>query len=148
MPGYTVAQHCVEGASRLAWPWRLPFLLHELGEVYLPDIQTPYKHLLRFSIDEGFLDWAALEGIHEAIILEALGLSEIHPLLHAPQVKAMDLAMLALEKQTLMGPSPEEWSLGVEPARGKLKVWTQDKAEYEFISMYHRLLEPGPLVLP
>jgi len=47
---YSVAQHCVLGAGLLEGTHgpdvALAFLLHELGEVYLPDVASPLKRHL------------------------------------------------------------------------------------------------------
>lgn len=117
---YSVAEHCVRGARLLPKAFAGAFLLHELSEVYLPDIPAPLKpHVLVDlpGLDPGVvvrLNWADLEREHTHVMLQALGLSSIEPLIYSPEVRAMDLAMLAAEKHWLVGPEPMPWGLDVK----------------------------------
>jgi hypothetical protein len=120
---YSVAQHCVIGASLLPPAFAGAFLLHKLSKVYLPDIASPLKPLVSVLVPREGVDcvsdpmpWADLERHHTRVILEALGLSSIEPLIYSPEVKRMDLAMLAAEKRDFFPEHPEDWGLAVEPA--------------------------------
>lgn len=145
---YTVAQHCVIGSRLLPPAFAGAFLLHELSEVYLPDIASPVKPFVFVLVDsiEPMSDgvervpWSELERQHARVILDALGLSSLEPLIYSPEVKAMDLAMLAAEKRDLLGPEPEPWGLEIEPAcTGTINPWTPEAAEQEFLNRYLEL---------
>lgn len=148
---YSVAEHCVRGSRLLSPAFAGAFLLHELSEVYLPDIAGPLKPSLqvvlrRYRRDgstmvfERTCSWADLEREHTRVILQALGLSSIEPLIYSPEVKAMDLAMLAAEKRDLLGPPPEPWLEGVTPADpGEIVPWPPHVAAREFLARYAEL---------
>lgn len=157
---YSVAQHCVEGSRLLAPAFAGAFLLHELSEVYLPDIASPVKPSLMVNVRDlgrGMTEqiaWADLEKQHTHVMLESLGLSSIEPLIYSPEIKAMDLAMLATEKRDLCGAAPESWGLDVEPAAVDLSlpwaVLTPDQAEVKFLERFHELFgrSRAPVLTP
>lgn len=146
---YSVAQHCVEGSRLIGGAFALPFLLHELSEVYLPDIAGPLKPFVRIEREgdpEGrtgsaieFIEWATLEREHTHVMLEALGLSSIEPMIYCPEVKKMDLAMLAAEKRDLMGPEPEPWGLPVEAVTERIIPVSSDAAAKAFVDRFWEL---------
>ncbi len=150
---YSVAQHCCLGARQLPSVFALPFLLHEVSEVYLPDIPGPMKHAIRvqISIDvrvdgtEVFeqITWAQLEDRHADAVLQALGLYSMRSLLDCPEVKEMDWAMLAAEKRDLCGPEPEDWHLPHSPPVGlkTIQPWPSHQAEEEFIWQFNQLVK-------
>jgi hypothetical protein len=147
--GYSVAQHCVIGSYLIAPPFALAFLLHEAGEVYLPDIPSPLKPMLEIADAEGSgctRSWHDLESDHADAILTALGLYSIRPLLDAPEVKEMDLAMLAWEKREMMGPEPEPWNLTVPPpvGAGAIEPWPEAVARRDWLRRFHELTGTGP----
>jgi hypothetical protein len=138
---YSVAEHCVRGARLLPRAFAGAFLLHELSEVYLPDVPAPIKPHLCFVLENGdTLTWVDLERQHTQTILRALGLHSLWPLIECSQVRQMDLAMLALEKRDLMAPEPESWGLTVEPPHGEsiMQVMKPDEAAAAFIYEYNR----------
>lgn len=143
---YSVAEHCVRGARELPAAFAGAFLLHELSEVYLPDVQAPIKPALFVDLQRGDhpevdrVPWAELERRHTRVMLEALGLSSIEPLIYSPEVRRMDLALLATEKRDLMGPEPEPWGLTVEPL-GHSVYEAPDDVVAGFLSMYRELFE-------
>ncbi len=139
---YTVAEHCVRGSQLLPPVFAGAFLLHELGEVYLPDIASPLKP--RVFVHGGGLvtSWADLERQHVRVILEALNLSSLEPLIYSPEVRAMDLAMLMAEKRELCGPEPEPWGIDVEPAPlAPFHPWDPTGAEAAFLQRFHELFD-------
>lgn len=141
---YSVAQHCVLGAEQLPPAFQLPFLLHEVSEAYLPDVSAPVKPALfieRVGTNGTLerLSWEELESEHADIILPAIGLGSIRPLLDAPEVKRMDLAMLAAEKNWLLGPEPAEWGLTEQPAMSYIERWTPDRAAKSMLEAFNRL---------
>lgn len=146
---YSVAEHCVRGAQELPLFARGAFLLHELSEVYLPDIAGPLKPFVRVVLDgEGdapgqLVTWEELERQHTHVMLVALGLTSIEPMIYSPEVKRMDLAMLAWEKRDLMGPEPKPWLLGVEPppaaVRHTIDPWGEERAFASFLSTFRAI---------
>jgi uncharacterized protein len=120
---YSVADHCAIGARWLAEREQdveaaIGFLLHELGEVYLPDIPAPLKPSLYVEVPWApvKVTWADLERVHEIAILSGLGMDRFYPAIHLPYVKAMDSAMLRWEARDLLGPPPAPWwEEGAEP---------------------------------
>lgn len=105
---YSVGQHTILGADAIAKPFKLAFLLHELSEVYLPDVAGPLKPFVRVA-DQA---WEEFEKRHTSVMLRALGLSHVEPLIYSPEVRNMDLRMLMTEKEVLHpGEPPEPWGL-------------------------------------
>lgn len=132
---YSVAQHCVMGSSRVDPKFKLAFLLHEVSEVYLPDIPTPIKRMTFFNStgSEPWLAWTELEDQHARVIFSALGVSDLLPLLDSPEIHEADLRMLMTEKAQLLGPSPAPWGIDAQPYEDmRIKPWTWDRAEYLF----------------
>lgn len=136
---YSVAEHCVLGSQLLPPAFAGAFLLHELSEVYLPDIPTPLKQFTAVHVEGQTVQWAALEQRHTATILEALGLSSIEPLIYSPEVRTADLAMLAAEKDQLVGPEPEPWGLTVPAAKVYLVGWASEVAKRAFLDRFAEL---------
>lgn len=142
---YSVAEHCVRGARLMPKAFAGAFLLHELSEVYLPDVTAPLKPFVFVEVPEDsgavrMVPWAKLEREHTVVMLRALGLSSLEPLIYSPEVRAMDLAMLAAEKRDLVGPEPEPWGLNVEPANTKIvSVWEPRAAADNFLTLYREL---------
>lgn len=159
---YSVAEHSVRGSYLLPSAFALPFLLHELSEVYLHDEASPLKsHMwVEISGQEAFfpeaeqiptpigpiIRWTALEHQHAHVMLGALGLASIEPMLYSVEVKAMDLAMLAAEKRDLCLPEPEPWA-GISTATpantSVVEPWPAWRARDEFLKRYHELTSLG-----
>jgi hypothetical protein len=162
---YSVAQHCVVGSWLIDSKFALPFLMHELGEVYLGDVITQVKRRLGTAIRGEDMTrptfsgevWECLEVRHERAILAGLGQNlgganlpvefpgDFLEVMHGPEVKAMDLAMLAWEHRDLMGPPPAPWDIGVEPPpeAGFLLLipWSWDIAELAFTARFWELVK-------
>lgn len=139
---YSVAEHCVRGSRLLPAAFAGAFLLHELSEVYLPDIAGPLKPsvLVRLPDDPVPFPWEHLERQHTRVILESLGLSSIEPLLYSAEVKHMDLAMLAAEKRDLCGTEPAPWGLTVDPApTGLITPMKPHYARDQFLERFREL---------
>lgn len=145
--GYSVAQHCVIGSELIDPAFALAFLLHEVSEVYLPDIPNPIKPHLHVDCPgiggAAQMTWHNLEADHADVIMSALGLLSLRPLLDSPEVKAMDLAMLAAEKEHLMGPEPQPWGLPVPAHPGatlqKLWPWGEKRACDLWLARFYEL---------
>lgn len=133
--GYSVAQHCVVGSRLIAPPFALAFLLHELSEVYLPDVANPIKPHLFVDVaaalelfnagdviampdGKALVPWRVLEAQHADVMMKAIGLASMRSLLDSPEVKTMDVEILAAEKKFLMGPEPMPWALASEAHPG------------------------------
>lgn len=142
---YSVAEHCVRGSMLLPPAFAGAFLLHELSEVYLPDIPAPLKPFVfvDVGVDVDQVSWSDLERQHTATMLEALGLSSLEPLIYCREVRAMDLAMLAAEKAQLVGPEPEPWGLTVPPADVTIYPMAPDEAKVAFLERFARLFGGG-----
>ena len=137
---YSVAEHCTLGSQLLPPAFAGAFLLHELSEVYLPDIPSPLKPHVFVDVGEvAAVAWSDLEREHTRTILAALGLSSIEPLVYSPEVRNMDLAMLAAEKAQLVGPEPEPWGLTVPAAKVDLRMWDPPLAANCFLARFAEL---------
>jgi hypothetical protein len=143
---YSVAQHCVEGSWRIAGPFKLAFLLHELDEVFLPDIHGPLKPLVAISLGDYYEQWRNIGLTQILRALSDLKLESLRPLLTSPEVKAMDWQMLHLEKTHYMKPVDWEWNFpeGFQPYRGDrlmdVQPWPWQQAEQYFIRAYNTLV--------
>lgn len=148
---YTVAEHCVRGSRLLPAAFAGAFLLHELSEVYLPDIAGPIKGSIyvglagEMTLKDALVSWEDLERHHTRTILTALGLASLEPLIYAPEIKAMDVAMLAAEKAHLCGAPPEPWMEGITPADAGFyagnPTWSPDSAEQAFLERFAELFK-------
>lgn len=88
----------------------LAFLLHEVSEVYLPDIAATIKE--NCYVSEAPIetcDWAELEAQHTSAILLGLELPELEPLMSHHLIKLVDQEMLYVERDQLLGPPPAPW---------------------------------------
>jgi len=100
---WSVLEHCVAGAFILLNlddpESALGFLVHEFGEVYLPDVPSPLK---KFASVDGE-PWKELELIHTERIIESIGLPmEAGKWIYGDRARAMDLAMMLGERAVLM----------------------------------------------
>ncbi len=148
--GYTVAQHCVLGAEQLIREGQgsrlaLAFLLHEVDEVYLPDVPSPLKGFLSVASDtDGApgMSWHQLCAEHNAAIHIALKTPvEVLKYVGQPVVKDCDLRMLMTEKRDLMGPEPHPWGFEQQPYDFRIiDIWDPVWAEEQFDRAYQRLL--------
>lgn len=143
---YSVAEHCVRGSHLLPPAFAGAFLLHELSEVYLPDIAGPLKPFVFVDVEGGglresggLISWSELEKRHTHAMLEALDLLSIESLIYSPEVKHLDWAMLAAEKRDLMGDEPADWHLPHPPAADEIRPWSLEAAASAFVSRFHDL---------
>ena len=140
---YSVAQHCVLGAIELSNTHdvdvQLAFMLHELGEVYLPDISSPLKpHIIVNGVT-----WAELEHIHTLAFIEALGFPySILDVIYSKPVKSMDRSMLMAEAPVLLGELLPGWGYAdVVPAPVSIQEWTPSFAAESWMYHYKLLVE-------
>lgn len=153
---YSVAEHCVRGATELLavgfrYDLALAFLLHEGGEVFLPDVASPLKPWVAVNLapvgkPQGLCrrEWHVLEERHEDAMLYALDLDHLKPLIHSPIVRKMDLDMLAWEKRDLMAPEPEPWwepgKEPVPPSSERIRSWGWKKAKRMWRTLFKSLV--------
>lgn len=140
---YSVAQHCVFGQRYMRSDKEaLAFLLHELGEAWLPDIASPLKPTLRISLPltGRELSWGELERLHTEVALRALGCEELLPLIDSPEVRDMDRRMLMTEAPVLLGALHPGWGVKAEQIRGcAIPQWSPGRAEAEWLHCYQAL---------
>jgi hypothetical protein len=147
---YNVADHCVRGTMFLQHKLQTPenanlplvFLLHELGEVFLPEVTSPLKQFISVEVPWAPfpVPWKELERRHTTAILRALGLSIPQSDFDRPEIRQMDLAMLAWEARELHGPPPDDWHLPEVPPTGDVLTplhWRSAKALW--LSLYRQL---------
>jgi hypothetical protein len=122
---YSVAEHCVHVASAAPDHLKLTALLHDGSEAYLQDVIRPIKrHLTNYETIEAELERA---------IAARFWLSwPWHP-----EVKRLDTAILADERDQAMAPPPVPWSQTTEPALGvRLQFWERKQARQEFLRAF------------
>jgi hypothetical protein len=131
---YSVAQHCFLMGCMANGPLVGEALLHDAAEAYIVDIPRPIKQALPLQ---------DIEARIESCIAERFGLS--YPWSH--ELHALDLRMLATEKQELMRDSGSEWEAleGVEPFGLKIHVWKPFEAKLMFLRMFKNLCNEGRL---
>lgn len=117
---YSVAQHCVL-VSRFCSPENALWgLLHELDEVFLPDIPRPIKRELPF--------WGEISEKHMQAGAKAFNLQCPVP----KEVKYVDAAALCSEMHDVMSEPPKAW--GSLPPRLEQQIlpmtWQEAKAQF------------------
>lgn len=156
---YSVAEHCVLGSEHLPAAFAGAFLLHELSEVYLPDVPAPLKPFLFVDLPSPIpgvaplamhgaeadgVPWSELERRHTRTILEAWDLLSLEPLIYSREVRSMDLRMLVTEKRDLMGPEPEPWGFDdVVPLDAKIERASRapEQVAGDFINAFGRFFK-------
>jgi hypothetical protein len=168
---YSVAQHSILGADLLYKQHKeaalaAAFLLHDAHEAYMGDIATPVgqalaEHAARAHMthqDPAHQDHPKVSGsavqffttaghqrlkrVLDTAIHSAAGLPFPLPKATADLVKAMDMALLQVERQQLLGPPPHPWpphpwanaieQVKPAPLKGRIRVWTWPEAADEF----------------
>lgn len=125
---YSVAEHCVLASRAAPDGLRLATLLHDASEAYLSDVIRPIKSSLT--------NYHEIEARLEQVIAQRFGLAWPHPV----EVKRIDNAILADERDQAMAIPPMPWSKWcTEPALGvELQFWTPTQAEIEFRAAFRR----------
>lgn len=126
---YSVAQHSVLVARALPDHLKLWGLLHDASEAYLVDIPAPIKPMIG-----GYAD---IERNVMRVICEKFGLQQKIP----AEVKRVDVAILADERNQLMTKPPMDWKLKEPPLGIQIDYWPPEKARAEFMSEFRRLSE-------
>ena len=125
---YSVAEHCVHVAEHAPASLKLPALMHDSSEAYLCDIIRPIKSHLA--------NYLEIESRLEQVIANRFDLAwPWHP-----EIKRLDTAILADERDQVMAPPPVPWPQipGIEPIGVKLQFWTPKQAQYEFTTAFYR----------
>ena len=131
---YSVAQHCVLGSylfEKMGMPeFALQFLLHDAAEAYVKDIPTPLKRLL----GEAYL---TIETAFHHAIWTRFNLAP----LAKEAIKAMDLLMLAAEKEQLLRSGNVPWTQldGIKPPDIHIVPWQPPQAEREYLAQFKKL---------
>lgn len=123
---YSVAEHCVLMAEKAPDDLKLTALLHDASEAYLCDIIRPIKSHLS--------NYLEIEARLERAVSDRFGL--VYP--WHKEVKRLDTAILADERDQAMAPPPIPWSQTTEPPLGvRLQFWTPEEAQNEFIRAFY-----------
>lgn len=105
--GYSVAQHCYLASLVAPKAFRPAALLHDASEAYTGDITKPLKRCLGSRLEE-------IEAKIQGVINVRFGL--VWNAHQSPEVHAVDLAMLAAERRSLMAAPPIPWADDTAPA--------------------------------
>ncbi|MDF7810480.1 hypothetical protein [Hymenobacter sp. YC55] len=136
---YSVAQHCVEVASRVAPEYQGLALMHDASEAYLADLPRPLKAMDQFQF------YRDAEKVLQATINHKFGLT---PTVAAKlAIKTMDLQVLLMEVGLVMGPCNVPWndaSLAlVDPAPRRVgwKPLSPGAAKRDFLNVFYLTVE-------
>lgn len=126
---YSVAEHCVLMASKAPAGLELATLMHDGSEAYLADVIRPLKrHLANYK---------TIETEVERLIAQRFGL----PFPMPPEVKRLDEAIVADEKEQAMAPAPlpwAEWDNATAPLGVTLQFWSPREAKRQFLAAFYR----------
>lgn len=141
-PAITVAEHCVLGSRAVDRNIALEFLMHDAHEAYTSDIPYPMIVAVQcICMKYGmYADPIAIikDRVQKAIdrkwSLKNDGLT-------GTAIKEADARMLQTERQQILGPPPQPWSLpdSVLPYDLVIEGWPPEHAELEFRSTFIEL---------
>ena len=125
---YSVAEHSIRCSTNVPEPYALAALLHDASEAYIADVSRPLKpHLTNYKdIEEKIM----------RVIAFRFGFQWPLPAI----VKHIDTVMLYTEKRDLMGESPMEWSMNIEPLPEIIVPMTYNVREV-FLARFHHLYQ-------
>ena len=126
---FSVAEHSVLVSENVPKEFALEGLLHDAAEAYVGDMVTMLKSIMP-KFDE-------MEHKIAKIISKKFGIP--YPI--TPEVKIIDRAMLATEKEVLMGPESAPWLIGPKALENVeiLSLCPKD-AEKAFLNRYEILI--------
>lgn len=124
---YSVAEHSVHICDYAPQELKLTALLHDASEAFLVDVPRPLKPAL--------LNYKELEDKIMLAVSERFGTQFPLP----SEVKRLDNAILADEREQNMALPPRAWvdngaALGV-----RLQFWSPEKAAFEFLARFYQL---------
>ncbi len=128
----SVAQHCVVGSHIVERRTRnlllaLGFLLHDSGEPYVGDMTRPLKRMPEMEA------YRNAESNINQVLAKKFGVDLEHHI-----IKEVDDEMLATERKHFMVPL-DGWHLKHEPLDIKLKPWTWQRSQREYLNRYYEL---------
>lgn len=123
---YSVAEHCVLMAECAPRELQLTALMHDASEAYLVDVPRPIKKSLA--------NYGEIESNLERVISERFGL--IYPFPY--EVKRLDNAISASERDQAMAEPPQDWRLVEPPLDVILRFWSPARAAAEFMVAFYK----------
>lgn len=127
---YSVAQHSVLAASIAPAGFELEALMHDAHEAYTGDVAQPLKMMLP--------DYRAIEDRIERAVRKEFGL----PPQMSPDVKRVDMMMLAWERRDMLGDNGTPWPTlnGIDDVpQARLSSWPPEFARQAFLDCFTRL---------
>lgn len=124
---YSVAEHCVLLSQAASPSVAFDALMHDASEAYLSDVIRPIKPFLA--------NYREIEERLERAIAERFSLTWPLP----AEVKRLDNAILADERDQAMATPPADWRLPEPPLSVTLQFWSPKEAECKFIDAFLRL---------
>jgi len=126
---YSVAEHCVLASHVVAPEFALQTLMHDAAEAFIGDVTRPLKSLLP--------EYKAIERSVETAIMQRFGI----PDWNVPEVKEIDLAMLATEQLAMMPKHGLDWTVlaGVTAAPIEIAFWRPHTAREAFLERFAEL---------
>lgn len=123
---YSVAQHSVYCSRYAPEGFELEALLHDAGEAFYGDVATPLKRQLP--------EFRALMRRVDAAVHARLGI----PVEMSPEVRDIDLRMLAAEREQLMPKTGRAWEAlaGVTPISLFIEDWEPRLAGAYYLTRY------------
>jgi hypothetical protein len=123
---YSVAEHCVLASHVAAPEFALQTLMHDAAEAFIGDVTRPLKSLLP--------EYKAIERSVETAIMQRFGIADWN----VPEVKEIDLAMLATEQLAMMPKHGLDWA-GVTAAPVEIAFWRPHTAREAFLERFAEL---------
>jgi hypothetical protein len=135
---YSVAEHLVRSSYAVEPGHELAALLHDAPEFVTGDLVSPLKRLLP--------DFKTHEKRIERSLFRRFGVPEEL----SPEVKRVDLVMLATEKRDLMPDHGDTWEclIGVEPLPDRIRPWEWRTAELSWLARFSELTGTMPEYAP
>lgn len=121
---YSVAEHSVLMAEEAPENMKLSALMHDASEAYLSDVIRPLKPFLS---GYGPIEDRLMGAIAERFCFE-------WPM--PAEVKRLDNAILADEREQAMSRPPRDWYLPEPPLGVTLRFWSPKEAELEFLHAF------------
>lgn len=127
---YSVAEHSYLVSLHVPEQFALWGLLHDSAEAYVGDIPRPMKQLEVFK---------CIKMVEAKIMKVIIELFDLHPGTEPKEVKMIDQALLADEKNQIMAAEPAPWYLPQEQLGIKLHCWNPEEAAENFLERFFQL---------